>query len=204
MTWHAQAGEIVLRGKEADIFRDAILSMCDLIATESRDEESAFGGARVFDHMTRTQQLASLGEVTRYLFHATEECLPLTAWSEATLASILHEIRTSVHLEIEKGGDDKLRQTIREMFEEEWEPIDWNDVCEWDYVLDAYESRFLWDTDFEDDSLSDLPPEQAKLVRELLGITDDYYASISPDLESEWELLHGTKRVWMEIDGTKR
>ena len=203
MTWHAQGGQIVLSGKEPDIFREAILFMCDMVSHESTHEGSTFGGATAFDRMTRTQQLASLEIVSRYLFHATDECLPLTAWSEATLASILHEIRSSVHLEMEEGGDDKLRKTIRELLDDELESFDLDDVSEWDSVLDAYEDRFLWDLDFEDDALADLSPEHAKHIRDIMTISDDYYSSIPPDLESEQDLRQGTKRVWMEIDGKK-
>ena len=173
MTWHAQDGQIVLSGKEADIFREAILYMCDMVSNESTDEGSTFGGATVFDRMTRTQQLASLEIVSRYLFHATDECLPLTAWSEATLASILHEIRASVHLEMDEGGDDKLRKTIRELLDDELESFDLDDASEWDSAMDGYEDRFLWDLDFEDDALADLSPEHAKHIRDIMTISDD-------------------------------
>ena len=75
MTWHAQDGEMVLHGKESHIFRETILYMCDMITAERSDEDSTFGGATVFDRMTRSQQLASLEIVSGYLFHATGECL---------------------------------------------------------------------------------------------------------------------------------
>ena len=109
MTWHAQAGDLVLLGDEARLFRDAILFLCDEISEAIDDADSFYGGARVFDQMTRTQQMASLELVTKSLFHETEDCLELNAWNEATLATILSEIRTLLHLEIDEGDKDEIR-----------------------------------------------------------------------------------------------
>jgi len=100
MTWHAQAGQLVLSGAEARLFREAVLLMSDDIASVDSDEESFFDGASLFDRLTRSQQLASLEVVAHHLFHETPACLPLTAWSEATLASLLAEIRRMVQAEI--------------------------------------------------------------------------------------------------------
>lgn len=204
MTWHAPEGEIKLQGKEAAIFRDSILTMCDTICGEDNDEECTFGGAKVFDRLTRTQKLASLEKVSHYLFHATSECLELSAWSEATLASILQQIRILVHLELDAGESNYFRKFLSEHLEYEIESSDWNDITEWESALDAYESRFLWDMDFENETISDLPPEHAKYQRRTFGIDDNYFSSISPDLETEWDIRYAKKRIRMEIDGRKK
>lgn len=204
MTWHAQSGQIVLQGEEAKLFRDAILYMCDIIVGAVEDEESFFDGASVFDRMSRSQQLASLEVVARYLFHQTPECLPLTAWSEATLASVLHEIRTFVHLEIDEGDSDAHRRTILDMLNAHDDIEDMDSLDEWNCLLDAYEDRFLWDLDYEDDDVTDLPPEHSRRTRLMMGIAHDYYSSIPHDLRADESLQHGAKRVWMVIDGKKR
>jgi len=201
MTWHAQSEKLVLAGDEARLFREAILWMCDSIVSAPDDEESFFEGARVFDRMSRSQQLASLEVVSRYLFHPTPECLPLTAWSEATLASVLHEIRALVHMEIEGGEATEWRRVVTDAsaFQDELQGLD--DAEALSCVLDAYEGRFLWDNDFEGDDVADLPPEQAEHFRCVMSISDEYYSEIPPELSMSDTLEHGAKRVWMAIDG---
>lgn len=203
MTWHAQSGQIVLQGDERNLFREAILYMADIIEGAVEDDESFFDGAKIFDLMSRSQQVASLEVVARYLFHETPECLPLTAWCEATLASILQVIRMFVETEIDEGADDSQRQMILSIIELD-EPLDDpDDMEEWQWVLDAYEDRFLWDADFEDDDVTDLPPEQAQGVRLMMGIPQEYNTAIPPDLEYDREVQHGRKRLMMAIDGKK-
>jgi len=200
MTWHAQDGDLVLLGDEARLFRDAILFLCDEISEAIDDAGSTYGGARVFDQMTRTQQLASLELASKYLFHETEDCLELSAWSEATLASILAQIRTLLQLEIDEGDKDEIRCVISRMTEYDVSQDDWNDWSEWDNILDGYEDRFLWDSDFDDTEIVDLPPDRADLVRQMMGIADEYYASVPPDLDDDREIVVAVKRIGMCID----
>ena len=203
MTWHAQEGDLVLRGDEANLFREAILFFCDIISSVDDDTDSVYGGASVFNQMTRTQQLASLELVTKYLFHETEDCLDLSAWSEATLASIISQIRTLLHLEIDEGDNNEIRRVLSRLTECEISTDDWDNRSEWDFILDSYEDRFLWDNDFEDIEIPDMSPDQADSVRQMMGITDDYYSSVPPDLDSDRDIADAVKRIWMCIDGTK-
>ena len=203
MTWHAQDGDLVLLGDEANLFRDAILFLCDEISEATDDADSFYGGASVFDQMARTQQIASLALVTKYLFHETEDCLELSAWSEATLASILAQIRMLLHLEVNEGDKDEIRCVISRLTEYEASSEDWDNLPEWDAILEAYEDRFLWDNDFEDTEITDLPPDHADSVRQMMGISDEYYSAVPPDLDDDRDLADAVKRIWMCIDGTK-
>lgn len=203
MTWHAPEGELTLHGKEAAIFREAILEMCDYILDEDGDEGTVFGGARVFDRMTRSQQLASLEKVAKHLFHATDECLELSAWSEATLASILKQIQINIHLEIDGGEGEEIRRFLDRHLDYDIDPAKWDEHQEWDLNMDAYESRFLWDADFQNDTMSDMSPDRAEHLRKMFGIDDDYFLSVPPDLEAEWDIPRAAKRIWMIIDGKK-
>ena len=198
MTWHAPAGQIILRGKEADIFRDAILEMCDDIL-EITDEDFVFGWVRLFEAMSRTQQVASLEKVGHHLFHSTDTCLELHAWSEATLASILKQIGNDLSFEIEYGEGKEIRQFVAEYFEEEFELTDWDDYQEWIFYLDCYEDRFLWDADYDDDAVADMPPDQARQFKAMFGVLEDYYSATPPDLESEDEIPDAIKRITSDI-----
>ncbi len=203
MTWHAQDGDLVLLGDEARLFRDAILYLCDEISEAIDDEDSFYGGARVFDQMTRTQQIASLELVTKSLFHETEDCLELNAWNEATLAAILAQIHTLLQLELDEGDKDEIRCVLSRLTECEVSRDDWNDWSEWDNIFDGYEDRFLWDSDFDDTDITDLPPDRANLVRQMMGIADEYYASVPPDLDDDREIVFAVKRIGMCVDGSE-
>ena len=168
-----------------------------------RMRTASLTGAQLFDRMSRTQQIASLEVVARYLFFPTAECLPLTAWSEATLASILQVIRDFIQTEIEDGHDDDCRQVVLSVLGPVEELGDIHDAEAWQWVLDAYEDRFLWDSDYEDEQLSDLPPEHARRVRAMMTIDDEYYTAIPPDLAHQRDVLQGRKRLMMVIDGKK-
>jgi hypothetical protein len=37
----------------------------------------------------------------------------------------------------------------------------------------------------------------------MMGITDDYYSSVPPDLDNDRDIADAVKRIWMCIDGTK-
>ncbi len=202
MTWHAQAGDLVLLGEEAELFRNAILLLCDEISEAIDDEDSFYGGARVFDQMTRTQQIASLELVTTFLFQETEDCLELNAWNEATLAAILAQIHTLLQLELDEGDKDEIRCVLSRLIGCEVSRDDWNDWSEWDNIFDGYEDRFLWDSDFDDTDITDLPPDRANLVRQMMGIADEYYASVPPDLDDDREIVFAVKRIGMCIDGS--
>ncbi len=205
MTWHSPFGDLTLKGEEAKLFRDVILDFCRRIAEAGTDQDSAYGGATIFDQMTRTQQLASLEEVARHLFFTTAECAELVAWSEATLAAILFEIRSLLEYEIELSEDDRVRRLLLQLTESEFDNDEhWDNCDEWSFVFDCYQDRFLWDLDFEDTSMLDLPPERAKAIKEGLGILDEYHSTPPPDLDNQCSISEFPDRLRLLIDGKKK
>ena len=140
--------------------------------------------------------------VTKSLFQETEDCLELNAWNEATLASILAQIHTLLQLEIDAGDKDEIRCVISRLTDCDVSRDDWNDWSEWDNILDGYEDRFLWDSDFDDTEITDMPPDCATAVRQMMGIADEYYASVPPDLDDDHEIAFAVKRIGMCIDGS--
>lgn len=195
MTWHAQAGKLVLSGAEAKLFASALVAMGDAILQAADDEAYRFGGAKVFDRMSRSQQLASLEVVARHLFHETPTCLPLTAWSEATLASVIHEAKLLVLEEVELGETSEYRQMLLDTVDLNEEVKDWDDPDEWEDLLDCYEDRFLWDLDYEDDEATDLSPELSRRHQAVMGIVESYYSAIPPDLGADDSIEDGVRRL---------
>ena len=203
MTWHAQAGNIVLRNDKGKAFNEAILFLHDEIIESAGDEESKYGHACVFDEMSRSQQLSSLELVTKHLFHDTDQCLPLTAWSEATLAAILGTIKVLLQLEVDAGEKDEYRRLFARVSDTNVSDANWDSHEEWSLVHGAHEDRFLWDSDFDDMKLADMPPEQAAHIRSIMGISDEYYSSVPPDLECDRDIRFVYKRLWCCMAGTK-
>lgn len=186
----------MLAGDEAKLVQEAVFGLCDAVLGAADDEESFFEVATVFDRMTRSQQLASLEAVAHHLFHKTPECLPLTAWSEATLATVLDEAKRLVRVEVDSGDQAGYRQTVLDAMGID----DWDDPEEWEAVLDCYDERFLWDLDYQDERGMDLPPDQEAATRAMMGVTNDYNAAIPPDLGAKETLQEGVKRVALAID----
>ena len=52
-----------------------------------------------------------------------------------------------------------------------------DDAQEWSSVLDAYEERFLWDSDFEGEAATDLSPGLSLQNQAVMGICEDSSAS---------------------------
>ena len=204
MTWHAPYGRLVLKGEEREIFKESILELCQLILDLGDEFES---GEHVFDALTDTQKLASLEVVAKYLFTETEEPLALTAWSEVTLAVILGNIRTNLLIEAEDPeADCGIRPVIKEHAGVDADDLagsKWDDPDTWDSIFDGYESRFLWDDDFSDATIADLSPEASSVVKNTMGISNDYYSSIPPDFEHESETRNIEKRIQIAADGKR-
>ncbi|TWT48958.1 hypothetical protein [Botrimarina hoheduenensis] len=192
-----------IEGGEAKLFGSALVAMSDAILQAAEDEESCFNGARVFDRMSRSQQLASLEVVARHLFHETPACLPLTAWSEATLASVLHEAKRLVEEEVEEGEKSEYRQMVLDTLDHDEEVDNWDDPEEWEGLLGCYEDRFLWDLDYEDEEATDLSPELSRQNRAVMGIGEDYYAAIPPDLRADESLQRSAERLLATVSGRR-
>ena len=195
MTWHAQRGETVLKGDEAEIFRTALDEMSETIRFAEVDDESFVpSGPSIYNRMTRSQQAASLEAVVKALFNATDEPFPLTAWSESTLAAILGTIRVSLYCEIEEGESSELRHFLNSRIPElsiTLNSPEWNSIAEWGLLFDVYEEQFLWDLDYENDGIVDCSPETSRFVGRMMGVDQEYHTAIPPDLPCDEELaLH--------------
>ena len=54
---------------------------------------------------------------------------------------------------------------------------------EWDFQIQELADAILWDADYEDGYLYlDRPPEEARALRELARVSEDYYLFVPDDL----------------------
>lgn len=205
MTWDAQRGPTVLQGEESQIFAEAIAEICNSILLVEDGYNGCFDFAPVlFSRMSTTQQAASLELVTKALFVESETPLELVAWNEATLATILRQIRDSLFFELAdfESQSTRLRSFLNRQTDSEL-VLDENslDDDEWEVAWDCYESQFLWDNDFEMEELMDCDPEASREIQAIMGIDSDYQASIPPDLRADDDLRACLERIATVIRG---
>jgi hypothetical protein len=164
-------------------------------------------GIAVYDELPPTRRVALLRQVAEHLLTATKQMLPLSAYAEAAVAAIFVELRDQVTIEIDlfPDGPDELLDdpeenvTWRELVlaaylavnsidMDSWEPEEdlpdplCVDIEAWGWVIDMLANAILWDRDFEmAGDFLDAEPKISQQRRRLLGISDDYFASIVPD-----------------------
>lgn len=70
--------------------------------------------------------------------------------------------------------------------EENLDP-DNDDMDEWELRLECLADQILWDRDWELDQIMDAPPEEARLLKQHLGIDEDYFLA-TPARSTEAEV----------------
>jgi len=178
---------------------------------QSEDDEWT-ASLTAFDDLTYGQKIQVFATVAEGLLLPEVPKVRLTAAVEAGVAAVYEQLKTYVEMEIdaedlpdEDERDRQRRETYRHFWRrkilavcdqygmqepdpsdpESDEPVTEGcaDKEQWDLLIERIMGRILWDRDYEDgDLLLDLPPEGAREVRELLGITTDYHQAIPDDL----------------------
>jgi hypothetical protein len=203
--WHTSSGDRVIKGAEAIIIKSAITGMVEII----REESSGYGeqwdyGIRLFDELDWPQRLALLDQVATYLLTETRDTLELTAVNEAAVGAIFEHIMVEVSWEIDINKD-------RDLIDEKQPRTQWRqmvlNVCaqalveevdgelglpdlhsedhqEWHEIVDILSDGILWDRDYEmGTEFFDSPPELSQLIKDHMGIDDDYYSTPAPDVK---------------------
>jgi hypothetical protein len=56
----------------------------------------------------------------------------------------------------------------------------------WELQIELLADRILWDRDYElADTLMDVDPDAATEQKQFLGISDDYFSAIAPDISDQ-------------------
>ncbi|MGB7345014.1 MAG: hypothetical protein WBD20_12440 [Pirellulaceae bacterium] len=175
---------------------------CDAIAGYCQS------GIAIYDELPPTRRIALLHEVAGYLLMPTDGVMPLSAYAEAAVAAIFVEVRDQVAIEIDlfPSGPDEISddpeenitwrelvlaayESVAALADDNWEALhdDLPDPlsCElddWEPLIDSLADAVLWDRDFEmAGDFLDAEPAVSQQRRRLLGIEEDYFASIVPD-----------------------
>ncbi|NND97939.1 MAG: hypothetical protein HKN47_11485 [Pirellulaceae bacterium] len=114
--WQTSRGDRTLGGAEAELICHAVDAMIDALITHIVDDaldgdvldddephvaSECETGISVYDHLTPSQRIALLHDVTEHLLTVTESTLPVSAHVEATVAAIFVEVRDQVAIEID-------------------------------------------------------------------------------------------------------
>ncbi len=212
--WHTSEGDRVLDGAEAALFKAGVTSLVEQIKDEASYESVGYV-ITLFDNLTWSQRLALIETVVTNLLTETAGTPRLTAVNEAAIGSIFEHINFQIGTEIKDvPPQTKWRQLVLEACHEAFGELafDGQDSDEddagtsmptsadseridlWFPLVQSLSDRILWDRDFEmmDDFL-DEPPEKAAILRQIMGIDDEYFATAAEDLnslENVGETLH--------------
>lgn len=212
MTWHTEDGDRVLAGAEANAVKESIAVMLDDLSycrANSLDVLSDYG-VELFDELAWEQRLATLEKISRYLFTHTAETLELTAVNEAAVGAVFENIVQQIELEIDRELEEQdksdryfwrslvieaILETSRSKDEANAEceennfevpNLDSTELDQWRWFVEVLADRILWDRDFEmGHVLVDCPPENSVMLKQILGIDDNYYTAIADDPRSD-------------------
>lgn len=216
--WNTSRGERILTGAEANLFKAGVLALVQCIKEEGELEENGYSIA-VFDQLTWSQRLAVLELVTTHLLSDSGHSPHLSAVNESAIAMVYEYIALQVDLEIpfeQSTGSSTWRTLVlyaaRECF---WNPEHDPDPADesldvaclptdansrqsdlWATMVRLLADRILWDRDFElIETFVDEPPEKAAMMRQIMGIGDDYFSTAAEDLNSPAEVRDSLRRL---------
>lgn len=191
MTWRTQIGERTLKGAEANLIREALATMVDMVEEEIRGYADQWEfDVPLFDQLPPTARLAILAQVGWALLRETETYPPLTAINEATVAAIFERIKELIQFEVDSEGEMEdpfnwrrdVLAVYQEIGDDDLPSVECRDMEEWDLLVQVLSDRILWDEDFNDAVLYvDKPPEHAQFLKEAMMIDDDYFTAVPPD-----------------------
>lgn len=192
--WHTSSGDRILSGAEAKLFKAALTGLVE--ETMLSDCDFCGCGIELFDELTSSQRLAVLEGIATSLLTDTVDMPNLTAVNESAVAAVFEYARFEVELEIDDcTAGTTWRQMVFDSYHECFAnesgsdsehccPAHAGSDCrtEWHSAVESLADRVLWDRDFEMvGSFLDEPPEKAAMMRQVLGIDDDYFSAAADD-----------------------
>jgi hypothetical protein len=193
--WRMPDGDRVLSEPEWALFRTGVELLRDSIEQDlAADSDHTHTGIDIFDRLTAEQKLALLADTVGALRDPATPTPPDTDANEGAIAAVFSMIRVGLETELDiaalEGDEEKptdirrLLRAVSEAWEEREQPLPdetASNADEWDGLLQEFEDRIFWDTDFAlGDGFLDLPPDEARAKLAFSGIDPDYYRTV-PD-----------------------
>jgi len=192
--YHTPGGNRILTGAERHLFTQSLAMVVDLLA----DCDVEFG-VIPFDELQRTQKLFVLYRSARGLLRPNEPAPKLTAFIESSVATVYEHAKDRVLQEIDETDDSGTtsfwRRLVLEAAREQVAPDELphemdRDKEIWTFLIECLVGCVLWDNDYECQESLDLPPEESRRLRAILGVADDYHTEVPPDPPDEQANLY--------------
>lgn len=198
--WETSEGVRTLDGAEAHLLRELVHYLLDQIMVGIEINEPHRTDVPIFDALQPTQQLVMLYQVARGLLDANAEPVALTAINEGAIYAVFCELRSLIEIEIDferlgEPPDNTLRTAAVEAWSQHhlWSLEEGDEemipdcssanVDHWAWFVELIADQILWDRDFDLDGIvADIQPEKANQMKAQLGIQQDYYSTVAPDV----------------------
>jgi hypothetical protein len=136
--------------------------------------------------------MAVLHQVGMALLRPDVPCPELTAVLDAGVAAVFQHLRSCLELEIGKPPPYRptwrrwIAGACRECGVPGIPKLSSVDAGAWDSCIQGLEDRILWDADYDiGDNFMDGPPEVDEAMKQMFGVSDDYFTAIPPDPRPE-------------------
>jgi hypothetical protein len=184
--WRTLYGERTLKGAEAILFSEGLLSLLD----EAAAEEPGFYdlGVECFDNLTFGQKVSVLSIIGRGLLCEDIPLVRLSAVLEGAIAAVFEYIKDEITFEIDRPKFHSYWRSLvaaaaMQIGAMHIPEVTCTDLHEWETEVDGLAKAILWYLEYDDAGLYiDLPPEKSKQLRDWVGIPDDYFMAIADDL----------------------
>ena len=174
------------RGMRA-LFSIAVAAILSELKPHLMSDTPLSTGIRIFDRMTREQQIAAIHEVGTALIQ--EEAAPpeSVAYRQATLLALFDCIGRNIRLEILENKTP-FRSIVLAVHREKYGTIDHGididctDLRQWNAIMSSIRKEMVEEDFLEiSEHVSDLPPELAQLHLSSLGVSRDYQIALPDD-----------------------
>lgn len=200
--YRTSQGNRTLRGAERRLFVESLGMIADFLSDFDYDADIP-----VFDDLQQNQKIAVLLGVSKALLRDNVAPPPLTATSEAAVAvvyqNVIDRIVDEIELSTTDDGDEGFEefgdlgdagpswrtlvlQACREATElDDLPDAESTDAEQWALLIECLQDRILWDRDWQMLEHLDTDPEVSRSLKGTLGIDEDYYVAVPPDLSDE-------------------
>ena len=175
----------------------------------STSESDMEFGVSAFDELQRNQKLLVLYKSARALLRPNEPAPKLTAFIESSVAIVYEHAKDQVNQEIDDPESSSessfwrrlVLEAVREQVAPDELPIgtDCNKQT-WTVLVECLAGCVLWDNDYDSQLSLDLPPEESRQFRAMLGMADDYYTDVPPDPPDDQANLYADALVGLTAD----
>jgi hypothetical protein len=175
-------GERILLGGERRLFEESLAMMVDHLSVCDGDF-----GVPAFDQLQLGQKLFTLYRAGRALLIPDEPPPEITAFLEAAVATVYQHVFDMVIQEIDEP-EFTPRPSWRQLAIEaasQSESIDQvpketsRNKEEWEIIVECLADDVVGDRDFELQVHLDADPDKSHDVKEMMGISEDYYTAIA-------------------------